>query len=235
MANNNTISRSYSEKDVSADIIPDNITYNETPQKIVGYVEYTECGYCSNDSKCQTSPQINTCQDNITQCLNEYQEDDEFNEDNECDENQYRKVHLYYDEIEEIENEKECLEYHTKKLFGSWNSAKIIISHSYANKNLTEFVWDYFYKLFQSNNDDFDNIHTVYYKNDLDLDFVYQFDDNIAKFVVDNMKIPVYKQNGFIFNNDENVNKWTFKIIIITNKGVYTANRYINDNLIGFY
>ena len=88
---------------------------------------------------------------------------------------------------------------------------------------------------FANNNDDFKNIKKLYYKNELDLDTMYEFETDVAKHFIDNIKIQPYKPIGFIFNTDVNINKWNFKIIIITNKNVYTANRYITDTTIGCY
>ena len=64
---------------------------------------------------------------------------------------------------------------------------------------------------------------------------MYEFETDVAKHFIDNIKIQPYKPIGFIFNTDVNINKWNFKIIIITNKNVYTANRYITDTTIGCY
>lgn len=138
--------------------------------------------------------------------------------------------------IEEEQNiEKEQNEYHTMKNTGDWYYAKLIISHAYQDKNNTDLFCDHLEKQFQKYNDSFDNIITVYYKNDLDIDIIYQFSKEPAKHLIDNLRIPSFKQHGYFFSNAEDANKWSFKIVIITNKGIYTANRYITDNLIGFY
>ena len=41
--------------------------------------------------------------------------------------------------------------------------------------------------------------------------------------------------NGYLFKTSENVNKWHFKIVVITTKNIYSANRHIDDKTIGFY
>jgi hypothetical protein len=125
--------------------------------------------------------------------------------------------------------------YHSEKNFGKWYSAKTIVSHSYENKQATVFFWDYLDKQFSENADDFNNILKVYYKNDLDIDIIYEFETNVAKYFVDNLKIQEYKPKGYIFSGDENQNKWNFKIIVITTKGMYSANRYITNSIIGCY
>ena len=70
---------------------------------------------------------------------------------------------------------------------------------------------------------------------DLDIDIIYSFEADPAKHLVDNLRIPLFKPNGILFNNPEDANKWTFKIVIITSRGIYTANRYITENIIGCY
>ena len=93
-----------------------------------------------------------------------------------------------------------------------------------------------------NNNDCFDNIEKVYYKNEPDpnaihcnrnTDIIYEFESLVGKYLVDNLKIPPYKPKGYIFNDEKNM--WNFKIIVITTNNIYTANRYINDTLIGFF
>jgi hypothetical protein len=90
-------------------------------------------------------------------------------------------------------------------------------------------------KILHDNNDCFDNIQTVYYKNDLDIDIIYNFEKEPAKHIVENLRICPFKPNGILFNNPEDTNKWSFQIVVITSNSFYSANRFINESLIGFY
>jgi hypothetical protein len=167
-----------------------------------------------------------------------YENDEEYYEEDDNQiyyEDDYKQVCLFYEEDTEIYSEELMDSYHSKKNFGNWHYAKRIISHSYENKQATEFFWDYLERQFKENSDNFSNIFKVYYKNDLDIDIIYEFDSDVARYVVDNLKIQEYKPKGYIFSGDENQNKWEFKIIVITTKGIYSANRYITDSIIGCY
>jgi len=136
--------------------------------------------------------------------------------------------------IEDIDNQ-----YHLEKNTGNWAYAKLIISQSYDNKTNTEWFSDYLEELFEKNNDCFANIVNVYYKYEsncnADIDYVYEFETAVSKYLIENLKIQPFIPNGYIFNNDENVNKWPFKLTVITKKNIYSANRWINENTIGFY
>jgi hypothetical protein len=145
-----------------------------------------------------------------------------------------KKTCIDYYEDDEIYDEQVSNDYHQNKDFGNWQYAKIIVSHSYDNL-YTDFLWDYLVSQFQANNDDFNNITKVYYKNNLDIGIIYEFEPAVSKYLVENLKIQSFKQKGYIFNTDENLNKWEFKIVVITTKGIYTANRYITENIIGCY
>ena len=184
--------------------------------------------FINNDGYQNTTNQNTTNQNNILETDENTSENagEEYIEDN-------RKVCIYYDEDEEIYNEQLSNEYHYEKSFGNWHTAKMIVSHTYSL--YTEFLWDYLDMQFQANNDDFNNIIKVYYKNNFDIGIVYEFENVIAKYLVDNIKIQSFKPRGYIFNTDENQNLWNFKIVVITTKGVYCANRYITDNIIGCY
>ena len=139
-----------------------------------------------------------------------------------------KKTHLYYNEKQEIQEEINSLIYHSNKNTSDWLLAKKIVSYSEKDSN---FFWDYLDLLFKVNNDNFDNINKVIYSSN---ESVYEFNTIIAKFIVDNLKIYKFKPNGYIFNNNEN-NTWSFKIVVITTKHIYTANRYIDENKIGCY
>ena len=164
-------------------------------------------------------------------------------ENQSIDEN--KKIHLYYDEHTDCRYEHISAGYHKQKDFGDWYLAKTIILDSTDNKSATEYFLDYLDIQMQTNNDNFDNIIKVYYKNEIDdnnsnihqhynCDIVYEFDEIIGKYLVDNLKVPEYKPKGYIFNN-ENQNKWLFKIVVLTQNNIYSANRYITDSIIGFY
>jgi hypothetical protein len=164
-------------------------------------------------------------------------------ENQSIDEN--KKIHLYYDEHTDCRYEHISAGYHKQKDFGDWYLAKTIILDSTDNKSATEYFLDYLDIQMQANNDNFDNIIKVYYKNEIDdnnsnihqhynCDIVYEFDEIIGKYLVDNLKVPEYKPKGYIFNN-ENQNKWLFKIVVLTQNNIYSANRYITDSIIGFY
>lgn len=140
-----------------------------------------------------------------------------------------------YDLEEEQNQEKLQNEYHINKDHGDWYYAKMIISHAYQDKNNAVFFWDHLEKQMLKNGDGFENIITAYYKNDLDIDIVYQFAKEPAKHLIDNLRIPAFKPDGIIFSNREDANKWSFKIVVITSKGIYSANRYITEDLIGCY
>jgi hypothetical protein len=144
------------------------------------------------------------------------------------------KTLIFYYEDDEIMNEEVMNKYHLEKNTGSWLYAKMIIQNSYNDKLASEFFWDYLDLQFKANNDAFRNITKVYYKSNLDIDIIYEFNYDIARYIVDNLKIQQYKTPGYIFNNDEN-NKWPFKIIVVTTKDIYSANRYINENTLGCY
>jgi hypothetical protein len=158
--------------------------------------------------------------------------------DDESDEDYpyHRKVTLIGYNLKEEQNiEKSQYEYHKNKSTGDWHYAKMIVLHSYQNKNNTEFFFDHLDKLFQKNSDCMNNVVSVFYKNDLDIDIVYEFKSAPGIHLLDNLRIPAYKPDGIIFSNAEDTNKWSFKIVVLTKKGIYTANRYISDDIIGCY
>ena len=146
-----------------------------------------------------------------------------------------KPLYMIYNENNEMNEEVQLLNYHKNKDCGYWKIAKMIIAHSNKDKNNTEFFLDYLDIQIHNNNDDLENIETVFYKNNLDIDIVYQFDGSVAKFIVENLKIFKYKPIGYVFNTDINQNKWNFTISVVTNKNIYTSNRYINENQIGYY
>lgn len=162
-------------------------------------------------------------------------EDDNLGEDD-IDTDRDNLVSVVCYDLEEEQNyEKIQNEYHILKQSGDWYYAKMIVSHAYQDKNNTELFCDHLEKQLQKNNDSFDRVIKAYYKNDLDIDIIYEFAKEPAKHLIDNLRIPAYKQPGIIFSNPEDANKWSFKIVVITTKGIYTANRYITEDLMGFY
>ena len=145
------------------------------------------------------------------------------------------QLYMIYDEKKEINEEIQLLNYHKNKDCGHWKIAKMIILHSIKDKNNTEFFLDNLDNELSKNNDNLENIVKVFYTNNLDINIVYEFDTVIAKFIVENLRIFKFKPLGYLFNKDINQNKWDFTISVITNKSIYTSNRYISENQIGFY
>ncbi len=143
--------------------------------------------------------------------------------------------YIYYNENDDINKELELYNYHTYKNVGNWNSAKILLTQSNNDKQLTHYLHDYLDIQFKNNNDCFDNISKVYYINNVDIDIIYEFNNTVAKHFVDNIKIQPYIPDGYIFSNSIDTNKWKFTITIITSKNIYTANRYITHTHIGFF
>lgn len=139
---------------------------------------------------------------------------------------------MIYNLDEEIENEFNNYIKNQEKDTGLWKASKMIIQHS--NTDTSRSIWflDILEPMMVLNNETFDDIKEVYYKNDLDTEHMYKFNSNQGKYLIENLKIPEYKPNGYIFNSD---NKWDFHITIITNKNIYCANRYINDTTFGMY
>lgn len=145
--------------------------------------------------------------------------------------NYKNKTYLVYDEEEEIKNEIKDYSSRINKNNDSWITAKTIISSSLNMNKSQIFFWDYLDIQFKENNDDFDNIKKVIYSTNT---IVLEFENTIAKYIVDNLKINKFKPSGYIFSNTDN-NIWDFKIVVITNNNIYSSNRYIDENVIGFY
>lgn len=144
-----------------------------------------------------------------------------------------KKTYLIYEEDIEMQNEINDLNNHTLKKSNFWLSAKQIVSYSLNNNNPNKcFFWDYLDILFKDTKDTFDDIKKVIYSSN---EFCIEFDNStISKYIVDNIKINKFKPSGYLFNSND-YNKWEFKIVVITNKNIYAANRYIIENTIGFY
>ena len=142
-----------------------------------------------------------------------------------------RKTYLVYDETSDIIQEIKDYSSRLCKNNDTWISAKNIVSSSFKNTKSQSFFWDYLDILFKNTNDDFNNIKKVIYSIN---DIVFEFDTTIAKYIVDNLRINNFKPSGYIFSSTDN-NVWDFKIIVITSKNVYSANRYIDETTIGFY
>ena len=165
----------------------------------------------------------------MTSCIDNHNDEDIIIKD------QPKQLYMIYDEKKEMELEKQLLNYHQQKNSGYWKIAKMIIEHSNKDKANTDYFLDCLDNELHKNNDSFENIEKVFYKNDLDIDIVYEFDTSIAKYIVENLKIFKYKPSGYLFKTDSNQNKFKFTITIITSKNIYTINRYINENQIGFF
>lgn len=146
-----------------------------------------------------------------------------------------KPLYMIYNENTEMIEESQLLNYHKNKDCGYWKIAKMIIAHSTKEKNNTEFYLDYLDMDINKNNDTLENIEKVFYRNNLDIDIVYEFEGAIAKFIVENLKIVKFKPLGYIFNKDVEQNKWDFTISVITSKNIYTSNRYISETQIGYY
>lgn len=139
---------------------------------------------------------------------------------------------MIYNLEEEIENELNNYNNNIEKDSGEWKAAKMIIQHSNIDTARSVWLLDILEPMMALNNESFDDVKNVYYKNDLDVDHMYVFDKSQSKYLIENLKLPEYKPNGIIFNSD---NKWDFHITIVTDKNVYCANRYISDGVIGMY
>jgi hypothetical protein len=146
-----------------------------------------------------------------------------------------KPLYIIYNENTEMIEECQLLNYHKNKDCGYWKIAKMIVAHSTKEKTNTEFYMDYLDMDINKNNDTLENIEKVFYRNNLDIDIVYEFEGVIAKFIVENLKIVKFKPLGYIFNKDVEQNKWDFTISVITSKNIYTSNRYISESQIGYY
>ena len=139
-----------------------------------------------------------------------------------------------FDSIENDDRVEEELnyDYHKYKNTGNWFYSKKIIENARNDKQRLTYFIDLFEKHLNENNDSFDNIRSVFYKANYDIDMVYEFEEAVGKFFVDNLKIIDYKPDGYLYSAD---NKWDFKIVILTTKNIYSFNRYINKDQFGCY
>ena len=172
-----------------------NEVYTDSDTDLYSDEEYTDSD--SDDTETINNTKTTTYKDSLVYCI----EDEQY--------------------IEELDNQ-----YHLEKNTDNWAYSKLIISQSYDNKSNTEWFSDYLEELFEKNIDCFSNIVCVYYKYEsncnADIDYVYEFETAVAKYLIDNLKIQPFKPHGYIFNNDENTNKWPFKITVITTKNIYS-------------
>ena len=158
-------------------------------------------------------------------------------DDNSSDEesiNYESRTFLVYDEQTEINDELTMMNYHTNKDSGEWLDAKTIISQSNQDNTKTEFLWDYLESRFKLNNDDFNNIRQIFYK-DTFLNSICEFSETTAKYLIDNIKIKKFVPKGYIFSTSDKLNEWDFAIVVVTTKDMYSANRYVDENMIGWY
>jgi hypothetical protein len=144
------------------------------------------------------------------------------------------RTYLTYDEQTEINDEIAMMNYHSNKDSGKWLDAKTIISQYNQDDTKTEYLWDFLESRFTLNNDNFDNIIHIFYSNKLN-NIVFKYSDTIAKYIVDNLKIKKFVPKGYIFSTSDKLNEWHFTITIITTIGIYSANRYVDENMIGWY
>lgn len=164
----------------------------------------------------------------------EYQQEMEEVEEVEDDEftNYGSRTYLTYDEQTEIKDEIAMMNYHINKDSGDWLDAKTIISQQ--DDTRTEFLWDYLESRFKLNNDNFDNIKQIFYK-DTFLNSICEFGETTSKYLIDNLKIKKFVPKGYIFSSSDKLNEWDFSIIVVTTNNVYSVNRYIDENMIGWY
>jgi hypothetical protein len=174
--------------------------------------------------------EINTEHKQDVEDINDYNYN--YDDDDDGINNYQSKTYLTYDEHTEINDEISMMNYHANKDSGDWLSAKYIISQQTDTR--TEFLWDYLESRFKLNNDDFDNIKQIFYK-DTFLNSICEFSETIAKYVVDNLKIKKFVPKGYIFSTSDKLNEWNFTITVITTKGIYSANRYVDETMIGWY
>jgi len=152
-----------------------------------------------------------------------------------------RKILIAYNEEQEKQDEALSLHYQLYKDSNEWLFAKEEIKNlSNQFKTDSVFLWDLLEKQFTINNDDFDNIKTIYYQNtqssQSSLSNVYEFNTTISKYFIDNMKVPIFKSKGYIFNsNHQNLNKFQFKLVVITSKTIYSINRYVDETTLGCF
>ena len=119
------------------------------------------------------------------------------------------KTYLTYDEKIEINDELAMMNYHSNKDSGEWLDAKTIILQQ--DNTRTEFLWDYLESRFKLNNDDFNNIRHVFYK-DTFLNSICEFTETPAKYLIDNLKIKKFVPKGYIFSTNDKLNEWNFTI-----------------------
>ena len=194
------------------------------------------CSVLSIDTS-DTSDNDNTTDDNTTDNTTDNTNDntDDNTTDNTNTINIDHTLYMIYNEQTEISDEIQLLNYHKNKDCGYWKIAKMIIAHSTKDKTNTEFFLDSLDIELHKNYDKLENIEKVFYTNNLDIDIVYEFEGTIAMFIIENLKLFKFKPLGYVFNKDVNQNKWDFTISVITSKSIYTSNRYISENQIGFY
>lgn len=86
-------------------------------------------------------------------------------------------------------------------------------------------------KIIIKNDSSTDNVSEfgISYNTKINSNKVYEFNTGVAKFVIENLKIYKYQPRGYVFNTYINTNIFSFKIVIITNKSIYSINRYIDE------
>ena len=157
----------------------------------------------------------------------------EIDSNNECDFNDcynpVRYTHLIYDEVQEIYEEAQKESYNIKKDSGNWLIAKELVKSSYGSTNHTDFFIDVLANHMREKQDEFSEINEVLFENEKT---IHCFGSEIGKYIVENIKIPAYKSKSYfsgISGYDDSVNQWGWKIIVITNKSIYCANRLITE------
>lgn len=142
---------------------------------------------------------------------------------------QIRYTYLVYDEVQEMYDEAQTDNQHLKKDNGNWLTAKNLVKTSYDNINNTNFFLDILANHMRDNNDDFSAIKEVLYETETT---IHCFGTEIGKYIVENIKIPSYKSKSYfsgISGYDDNANKWGWKIVVVTTKAMYCANRLMSE------
>jgi len=169
------------------------------------------------------------------QQINDNDNDDHNNNDN--NNTKKRKILISYNEEKENQDEALSLHYQIYKDSNEWLFAKEEIKNlSNQYKTDSVFLWDLLEKHLLANDDDFDNIKKIYYQNNQLSSNIYELNTTISKYFIDNIKVPIFKSKGYIFNsNHQNLNKFPFKLVVITSKTMYSINRYIDETTLGCF
>lgn len=146
-----------------------------------------------------------------------------------------RYSYLVYDDVQEMYDEAQADNQHIKKDSGNWLTAKNLVKASYENTNNTEFFLDVLANHMRENEDDFSEIKEVLLETETT---IHCFGSEIGKYIVENIKIPAYKSKSYfsgISGFDDSVNQWGWKIVVVTTKSMYCANRLMSESQMGCF